>query len=105
MVTLDGVKYTFNGQGEFIVLKLNKTDFVLQARMLPLTNDRGQPTKATVFTAFAMKAKNSVPVQVTWFVVSRNLRRCNSPKILFNKVAPFCLASFYHVKLVPVSIR
>lgn len=64
MVTLDGVKYTFNGQGEFTVLKVNNTDFVLQARMLPLTNDRGQPTKATVFTTFAMKARNSDTVQV-----------------------------------------
>ena len=65
MVTLDRVKYTFNGQGEFTMLKLRNTDFVLQARMLPMTNDRGQPTKATVFTAFAMKARTSDPVQVS----------------------------------------
>ena len=64
MITLDGVEYTFNGYGEYEVLKVAGPDFTLQGRMHPLINDDGSKTRATVYKAFAMKENASDVVQV-----------------------------------------
>ena len=64
MITLDGVEYTFNGYGEYEILKVAGPDFTLQGRMQPLINDDGSKTRATVYKAFAMKENASDVVQV-----------------------------------------
>ena len=64
MVTLDGVEYTFNGYGEFTVLKVNNTNFILQGRMEPLTDGDSGVSRATVYTAFVSKEDGSYVVQV-----------------------------------------
>lgn len=64
MVTLDGTPFTFNGHGEYFILKLSGMDFSLQGRMEPLTADDGTLTRATVYTAFAAKESGSDTVQV-----------------------------------------
>ncbi|PFX16980.1 Sushi domain-containing protein 2 [Stylophora pistillata] len=62
--TLDGVEYTFNGFGEYTVLNVNNTQFLLQGRMQPLKAKKNGEAPATVFTAFAMKEQGSSLIQV-----------------------------------------
>lgn len=50
MVTLDGLRYTFNGLGEFVALETTDTSFVLQVRMETLP-DAPQGTVATAVAA------------------------------------------------------
>jgi len=64
MITLDGVEYTFNGYGEYHILQVAGPDFNLQGRMQPLVGEYGNVSRATVYTAFAMKENNSDVVQV-----------------------------------------
>ena len=49
MMTMDGKKYTFNGWGEYILMKTVNDTFVLEGRTQPVVN-----STATIFTAFAM---------------------------------------------------
>jgi len=53
--TLDGLKYTFNGHGEYWMVqeKSSDTSFNLQARTTPAYNSNGPLINATVFSAFA----------------------------------------------------
>ena len=64
MITLDGVEFTFNGYGEYQILNVAGPEFQLQGRMQPLINDDGSVTRATVYTAFAMKENGSDVAQV-----------------------------------------
>lgn len=64
MVTLDGTPFTFNGYGEYFILKVSGVDFALQGRMEPLVADDGSLSRATVYTAFAAKEHGSDTVQV-----------------------------------------
>ncbi|XP_073243989.1 sushi domain-containing protein 2-like [Porites lutea] len=64
MVTLDGTPFTFNGHGEYSILKVRGVNFTLQGRMEPLVNDDGSQTDATVYTAFAAKESGSDTVQI-----------------------------------------
>ena len=64
MITLDGVEYTFNGYGEYHILQIAGPGFNLQGRMQPLIDEYGNVSRATVYTAFAMKETNSDVVQV-----------------------------------------
>lgn len=62
LVTMDGLQYTFNGRGEFILVETLDQSFVLQGRMaLPpsVTSARG-----TSFIALAMKQDSSPTVQI-----------------------------------------
>ena len=65
MITLDGMKYTFNGYGEYYILQVTGPDFKLQGRMQPLINEDGSNTRATIYKAFAVKENGSDVVQVT----------------------------------------
>ena len=49
--TMDGKLFTFNGQGEYIVMKTSDESFVLEGRTEPIGEGN---CSATVFTAFAM---------------------------------------------------
>lgn len=62
--TLDGVEYTFNGFGEYTVLNVDNTRFLLQGRMQPLKGEKSGEAPATVFTAFAMKEQKSSLIQM-----------------------------------------
>ncbi|XP_031574275.1 sushi domain-containing protein 2-like [Actinia tenebrosa] len=64
MVTLDGVEYTFNGYGEYTLLKVYTIGFHLQGRMEPLPARDGRQIKATVYTAFAMKENGSDTIEI-----------------------------------------
>lgn len=63
ITTIDGRKYTFNGLGEYWMIKsLNLT---VQARTVQAVNMDGQMANATVFGAFAMKKEGSDIISVT----------------------------------------
>ena len=63
MVTLDGYKYTFNGKGEFTLVKHEDDMFTLQARMTEIENSNGTQAGATVFSAIAAKQYDSDVVE------------------------------------------
>ena len=68
IVTLDGLRYTFNGRGEFTLIETTDDSFTLQGRMVQATNVNGTQVAATVFSAIAAKQDDSDTVQ---FVLSR----------------------------------
>ncbi|KAH9524469.1 hypothetical protein Btru_054660 [Bulinus truncatus] len=64
ITTLDGVTFTMNGWGEYILLSIPKDNFTLQARTDRAENSNGSVTNATVFVAFAVKDSNESSFQV-----------------------------------------
>lgn len=67
ILTFDAVEYTFNGFGEYTVLSVNNSQFVLQGRMQPLNGGHNGKSPATVFTAFAMKQQGGSLIQVSHY--------------------------------------
>ncbi|XP_070554568.1 sushi domain-containing protein 2-like [Ptychodera flava] len=64
-ITLDGLEYTFNGHGEFYLIRTETNDFTMQGRMMKLKLQSGSTVEgATVFTAVAMSTRTSDTVQV-----------------------------------------
>ena len=64
IVTLDGLKYTFNGHGEFyLVQSTQDIDLIIQGRMVPILNSSGASTAATAFSAIVAKQEHSDTVQ------------------------------------------
>ena len=53
MTTLDGRTYTFNGLGEYVLLRESINDFEFQGRTEVAPN-----SDATIFSAFAIKDGN-----------------------------------------------
>ncbi|KAK0043849.1 multiple epidermal growth factor-like domains protein 11, partial [Biomphalaria pfeifferi] len=64
VTTHDGVTYTMNGWGEYILLWIFSQDFTLQCRTEPAEGLNGTLTNATIFTAFAVKESNYSSFQV-----------------------------------------
>eukprot|EP00105_Crassostrea_gigas_P019957 XP_011438603.2 PREDICTED: sushi domain-containing protein 2-like [Crassostrea gigas] len=67
--TLDGLTYTFNGLGEYVMLTMtqpgsNETLLEIQTRTTQAINANGTAINATVFQAFAVKEKNGGIAQV-----------------------------------------
>jgi len=63
-LTHDGLDYTFNGIGEFTMIKTVDNSFHLQARTAQMINAQGVLVAATSFVAFAAQEAGSVKVQV-----------------------------------------
>ena len=61
-MTLDGLSYSFNGYGEYFLLKITNIDFIVQARMTPLKGET--VSNGTVFTGIAVKGVNIDSVQI-----------------------------------------
>ena len=57
IITLDGLKYTFNGKGEYILIDMLSKEFSLQGRMEAVNN------QGTVFTALVGRQSDSDAVQ------------------------------------------
>ena len=70
IITLDGLKYTFNGKGEFTLIETDTDLFTLQGRMVEVepapgqTFDSGSP--ATVFSAIVAQQTDADTVQFTF---------------------------------------
>ncbi|XP_055997522.1 uncharacterized protein LOC125648181 [Ostrea edulis] len=71
ITTLDGLDYTFNGYGEYTMIRINTsaTTFELQARTDLATTENGTTINATIFSAFAAQDQTGSKVQVE---MSRN---------------------------------
>ena len=59
IVTTDGLKYTFNGKGEFILIETMDKGFTLQGRMIEAIDEFGSVAAATVFSAIVGKQNDS----------------------------------------------
>ena len=64
ILTHDGLKYTFNGKGEFTLIQMSDDSFTIQARMVPANNSFGDDSQATVFTAIVGEQCDSDRVQL-----------------------------------------
>ncbi|KAH9505487.1 hypothetical protein Btru_057440 [Bulinus truncatus] len=64
ITSLDGLTYTMNGWGEWILLEVPDDKFYLQARTGKAETADGTLSNATVFTAFAAKESNESSFQV-----------------------------------------
>ncbi|XP_005107855.2 protein mesh [Aplysia californica] len=62
IVSLDGLGYTFNGVGEFYLLRVKDTEAVVQVRASPAEDEEGRVQNATVFSAACMCAGNESDV-------------------------------------------
>ena len=56
ITTIDGRRYTFNGLGEYVLLRTNSGDLEFQGR----TKLAGDDTNATIFSAFALRNNGTV---------------------------------------------
>ena len=63
LVTLDGLKYTFNGRGEYTLIETTNNMFTLQGRMIQASGTNGSAVAASVFSAIVGKDHNSDTVQ------------------------------------------
>ena len=57
--TLDNFAYTFNGLGEYTLIKMTEGNFTLQGRTSKAIDNNGAEMDATVFSAFAAKDADS----------------------------------------------
>ena len=64
VITLDGLPYTFNGAGEYLIMDALNKSFLIQARAEPVERSDGGPPVGTVFTAIAIRTNYSVVVEV-----------------------------------------
>ena len=55
ITTTDGRRYTFNGLGEYVLLRTNISDFEFQGRTMSADN-----SGATIFSAFALRDRGDV---------------------------------------------
>ena len=62
-MTLDGYKYTFNGNGEFTLAEATDGSLTIQGRMEAAAQADGTPAEATVFSAVVAKESSSDAVQ------------------------------------------
>ena len=73
--TLDGHTYTFNGIGDYILFSVkNSTEFIIHSRMSKaqfLRNSSLTESRATVFSAFAMKTDQGALVELYLNVTSK----------------------------------
>lgn len=70
IVTLDGLQYTFNGKGEFVLIQTDDNIFTVQGRMEQILDNKGNPAPGTVFTAIV--AKQLFPEAIIQFEVDNS---------------------------------
>ncbi|KAK3583696.1 hypothetical protein CHS0354_021446 [Potamilus streckersoni] len=63
IVTLDGFNYTFNGWGEYTLVEIGST-FIIQARTDLAARADGDPTNATIFSAFAALDNQNASIHI-----------------------------------------
>ena len=69
ILTLDGLLYTFNGFGEYILI--DTENFILQGRTIQAQNIDGDLINATIWGAFAMQGKMDLLAVVNGSVVTQ----------------------------------
>ncbi|XP_076298294.1 sushi domain containing 2 mesh isoform X2 [Lasioglossum baleicum] len=66
IVTFDNLQYTFNGKGEFVLLRVNhaRDKLDVQGRFEQLPDNIHGEVRATQLTSIAARGNNSVPIEV-----------------------------------------
>ena len=62
-MTLDGLKYTFNGLGEYVLIDTTDDSFTSQGRMIQARDDDGNLISATAYSAIVAKQSDSDTIQ------------------------------------------
>ncbi|KAH9509835.1 hypothetical protein Btru_045371 [Bulinus truncatus] len=75
ITTLDGLTYSMNGWGEYILLDVPKENCMLQARTGRVESKSGQILNATVFIAFAAKQSKESSFQVELALTNTTITR------------------------------
>lgn len=70
ILTLDGLEYTFNGLGEFTMIKVD--NFTLQGRMVQAVDDDGELVQGTVFSAIVAEDSTSESIIRVQFQMDAN---------------------------------
>ena len=91
--TLDNFQYTFNGLGEYTLIKTNGGNFTLQGRTVKALNDNGTETAATVFSAFAATDVDSDRVYI-----AMNSSRSGTYSSMLTNDSLFHLKCIYVIK-------
>ncbi|XP_055860226.1 fibrillin-2-like, partial [Biomphalaria glabrata] len=73
ITTLDGLNYTANVWGEYILLEIPSENFTLQARTERYETSDGVVTNATVFTAFAARESNESFFQAELYYSNKSM--------------------------------
>ena len=60
IITLDGLEYTFNGRGEFILIQTTNDLLTVQGRMIAAKDRNGNPVPATLFSAVVAKSNSDI---------------------------------------------
>ena len=102
MITLDGLRYTYNGAGEYIVLDALDGEFLVQARTEPAERLDGGTPVGTAFTAIAVRMRYSdvVEVQRSTFrglTVFVNGERLQETRLNFNNVTVLLGSNFVSI--------
>ena len=63
LLTLDGLQYTFNGRGEFILIQTINNLLTVQGRMVSISNTNSVPANGTVFSSIVAKELASDTVE------------------------------------------
>ncbi|XP_052274481.1 uncharacterized protein LOC127874294 isoform X2 [Dreissena polymorpha] len=102
MRTLDGMNYTFNGLGEYVLLSVvtSNVTFSLQARTERAVKEDGNLSDATIFTAFAARdntnssihielnsAKDNVTLYGNGIDLTKTLQKVQNDMVVFNTSA------------------
>ncbi|XP_054014766.1 protein mesh isoform X1 [Hylaeus anthracinus] len=66
IITFDNLEYTFNGKGEFVLVRVNneKDKLDVQARFEQMPNNLYGEVRATQLTSIAARGNNSIPIEV-----------------------------------------
>ncbi|XP_076619313.1 sushi domain containing 2 mesh isoform X1 [Colletes latitarsis] len=66
IITFDNLQYTFNGKGEFVLVRVNnaKDKLDVQGRFEQLPNNLYGEVRATQLTSIAARGNNSIPIEV-----------------------------------------
>ena len=64
MTTYDGLTYTFNGYGKFLVSRSNDKSFEIQGRTLVVQNVNDSTISGTLFGSFALRTNESTIIEV-----------------------------------------
>ena len=88
LVTLDLLKYTFNGYGEFVLFEAVDNSFTLQARMVEATTSDSVniPATGTVISALAAKETYSDTVQLQLDLLRGIAVLVNGDVVDFNEI-------------------
>ena len=67
-LTLDGLSYTFNGYGEYILLEIDEALLNVQIRMAPFINGQGVKSEGTVITGIVVQYESErIQIEINRF--------------------------------------